>query len=379
MSFTKTRLVFSCLLFSIMVHLFFFYAWKMFGNYNFVAPVKLSQEVMVDLSKMNDTASRETDAVGQQEDDGEEDAAVVNNSASTSEENDDTASSTPERRQQELKPVVPDKDTSTNSSISSNVRPPEVLRRPVTNSSIHPLKIASEFLATKNEKLTYLISMFGLPVGSAELEAKNENGEIRITMRTKSNIAISSVFPVDNVVETRHIDGQFIITNIRQQEGSFKNDEEFSINLRKKRVTCLNHITGRSLSVTVPNDEVLDTVSGIYYLRNRQLQVGKNEILHIFDSETYADVPVEILRREKMRLPNFKEIDTVVVRPLQMTAGIFRRTGDVQIWLTDDEFKVPVKIVTTIALGTVTAELVSAESEPFENGDKKPISHEPKK
>jgi len=115
-------------------------------------------------------------------------------------------------------------------------------------------------------------------------------------------------------------------------------------------------------------DEALDTLSGFYYLRNRPLQVGKTEALHIFDSETYADVPVEVLRRESMRLPNFTKVDTVVVRPLQQTAGIFRRTGDVLIWMTDDAYKVPVKIVTSVALGTVTAELVAAESkDPQEN------------
>ena len=107
---------------------------------------------------------------------------------------------------------------------------------------------------------------------------------------------------------------------------------------------------------------MLDTLSGIYFLRNRQLQVGKTETLHIFDSESYADVPVEILRRETVRLPNFTTVDTLVVQPLQKSAGIFRRTGDILIWMTDDVNKVPVKIVTSVALGTVTVELVSAES-----------------
>lgn len=43
------------------------------------------------------------------------------------------------------------------------------------------------------------------------------------------------------------------------------------------------------------------------------------------------------------------------------TEGIFRRTGDVLIWVTDDQYRVPVKFVTSIALGQVTAELVSSD------------------
>lgn len=204
--------------------------------------------------------------------------------------------------------------------------------------------------------------MLGLPIGSAELEAKNENGEIRLTLRVRSNAVISNFYPVDDIVVTRHIDGKFILTAIKQLEGSFRSDEGFTINLRKKRVSWVDNMGGRYQTVAVPTDEVLDTLSGIYLLRNRELQVGKTETLHIFDSESYADVPVEILRRETVLLPNFTKVDTLVVQPLQKSAGIFRRTGDILIWMTDDVYKVPVKIVTSVAFGTVTVELVSAES-----------------
>src|SRR6185369_9837365 len=98
------------------------------------------------------------------------------------------------------------------------------------------------------------------------------------------------------------------MTKIRQQEGSFKGDTGFTINLRKKRVTWDDHIRNRSLTMTIPTDEVLDTLSGIYYLRHRRLQIHKTETLHIYDSETYADVPVEILRRETIHLPNFRKV-----------------------------------------------------------------------
>jgi hypothetical protein len=54
-------------------------------------------------------------------------------------------------------------------------------------------------------------------------------------------------------------------------------------------------------------------------------------------------------------------------QPQMKTAGIIRRTGDVQIWLSGDRYKVPVKIVTSIALGQVTIELISVESKQADN------------
>jgi len=228
------------------------------------------------------------------------------------------------------------------------------------------LQAGGAFLAAKYEKLTFQIMMFEVPVGTAELESKHENGETLITLRVRSNIAISSIYPVDDLVESRHVNGGFIMAKIRQQEGPFRSDELFTINPGKKRVTWFDNLSGRSLQTTVPTADVLDSLSAIYYLRNRQLEVGRTETLHVYDGETYADVPVEIMAREEMRLPNLTKVNTLVVRPLRKTAGIFRRTGDVLIWITDDSNKVPVKIVTSIPLGKVTAELVSAESTPHD-------------
>ncbi|HJV67227.1 MAG TPA: DUF3108 domain-containing protein [Geomonas sp.] len=227
------------------------------------------------------------------------------------------------------------------------------------------LQSVSDFLSSRYEKLSYQISMHGLPIGTAELESKSEQGITSITLRVRSNAAFSGIYPVEDLVETQHVGGLYIMTRISQREGSFSSEESFTINLRKKRVSWFDLKRPRSLVMTVPTENVLDSLSGIYYLRNRPLQVGRTESLYIYDSESYAEVPVQILRREKSSLPNFSEVNTLVVRPLQKTAGIFRRTGDLQIWLTDDAARVPVKIEAAIALGTVTARLVSAESKPY--------------
>src|SRR6185369_14024553 len=79
-----------------------------------------------------------------------------------------------------------------------------------------PLRTAGEFMSSKSEKLSYLITLLGVPVGSVELEAKNVNNEVRITLKTRTNTALSSIYPVDDIMETRHLGGNFIITKIRQ-------------------------------------------------------------------------------------------------------------------------------------------------------------------
>ncbi len=245
----------------------------------------------------------------------------------------------------------------------NSVQPPATTQTSTTGADSRNVPFnTGNFLSAAHETLEYRIQMFGIPVGSAQLEAHAKNGDTFISLHVQSNSTFSAIYPVHNVIETRHVAERYLMASVRQQEGSFKSDETLTINPEKMRVSWSDNLHGKQLKVTVPNREVLDTLSSIYYLRTRSLQVGTTETLHIFYGEKYAEVPVEILRHETVRLVNLTDVDTLVVRPLQKSAGIFRRTGDIMLWLTNDARKVPVKIVTTITLGEVTAELVSSKT-----------------
>ncbi|HXE95708.1 MAG TPA: DUF3108 domain-containing protein [Dongiaceae bacterium] len=356
---------------SVLVHLLVLVSLGRFGNYNFAAPVAPLQAAMVDLAKSGvdaapamGTDSRkivQTDSVAEGAiDDGTHDQAQGGEVS--------TPPAAPESQVEpkSLGPAVIGKEKT---DIIARISEPATAPQPVASRHIAaatalppPLRTAGEFLPSRNEKLSYQISMLGVPVGSVELEAKNENGEVRLSLRTRSNAALSSIYPVDDIMETRHIAGNFIITKIRQQEGSFSSDIGFTIFLRDKRVFWIDRTRNRHSNETIPNSEVLDTLSSFYYLRTRQLQAGKTEILHIYDGDNYAPVPVEILRREEVRLRNFNKVDCLLLRHVKQKE-IFRRTGDMMIWLTNDENKVPVRVETATPLGNVTVELVSAETQ----------------
>jgi hypothetical protein len=362
----KIRVLALCLTCSVLLHILPGIALTLFAKYDFGAPVKEPPVVSVELTG----APAEPVAEAEEPEPQEEPAAP------------------PEKHQEKLARALPAEPVPAKKS--TPVEEPAVTEpapaaapapaAPVANADVDPPRsrkvlprreravdtarrlVGSDFLSAQQEKLTYLVSMHGFPIGSAELEASQESGATTISLRMRSNAAISSFYPVDDLIETQHIDGRFIMTKIRQQEGTFKSDEMFTINLAKKRVAWVDFLQSRSQKLNLPVDDALDTLSGIYYLRNRQLEVGKTQVLHIYDSESYADVPVEILRKEEIRLPNLDKVSTLVIRPQQKTAGIFRRTGDLLIWMTDDAYKVPVRIETTISLGKVTAELISAET-----------------
>ena len=90
--------------------------------------------------------------------------------------------------------------------------------------------------------------------------------------------------------------------------------------------------------------------------------MGETVVLHIYDGDAYAPLPIEVVRREMIRLPNLKEIATLVIRPVPENKLKPSKMSNMLIWLTDDEKKVPVKVETSLPFGRVKAELMSAES-----------------
>ena len=339
-----------CLAVSLLTHLLLWRAAGFFGSYDFRKPVDYGfvavelpdvvQPAAVALPRSAPDNLPPPDTINTPVEESGEDSQTLNSGSIPT----PIAKPSPQPRSAQVSTPGP----------ASDSKPGDTLR---------PLN-SGAFLTTPYEKLTYQLRMLSIPVGTAELEAQNDNGNVVISLRVRSNAAFSNIFLVDNLVESRHVAGRFIMTTIRQQEGAYRSEQMFSINLNRKRVSFSDLISGHHSQQQIPSDQTLDTLSGMYFLRKRPLAVGTTELLHIFDSETYAEVPTEILRTEEITLPNLTRVTTLVLKPLQKTAGIFRRTGDILIWLTNDDAKVPVRIETSIMLGTVTAELISSESEP---------------
>lgn len=228
-----------------------------------------------------------------------------------------------------------------------------------------PLVQPGSVMSTKREKLTYSITTFlGISVGKAELEAVNDKGDLRITMRATSNEVFSTVYPVDINVETKLIKGNNIIARIRQRDGGGVSDFGFTIALRDKLVVWSDLKANRFGQEQIPVDDVLDLITASYMLRTKPLQVGTPVTLQVYDY-TFSTLPVEVVRRERIRLSGLGEVGALVVQPRFQQDGIFKKTSNMLVWLSDDEKHVPLKIETDIpVVGRVTATLIDSESEP---------------
>ena len=104
---------------------------------------------------------------------------------------------------------------------------------------------------------------------------------------------------------------------------------------------------------------VNDMVSAFYYARTLNYSNLKiNDRIHLenFYKNKVYDLDVKYLGKETITVPA-GTFDCLVVEPLVKEGGLFKHEGNIIVWLTDDEVKMPVKVKTKIVIGSVDANL----------------------
>ncbi|MBN1504626.1 MAG: DUF3108 domain-containing protein [Candidatus Eisenbacteria bacterium] len=97
-----------------------------------------------------------------------------------------------------------------------------------------------------------------------------------------------------------------------------------------------------------------DILSAFYYVRTVDLEVGRSvEVPCHADKKNYP-LEVKVHRRERVKTPA-GEFDCLVVEPLLKSSGLFKQKGKLTIWLTDDEYRIPVLMKSKIVVGSVSA------------------------
>ena len=213
------------------------------------------------------------------------------------------------------------------------------------------------------EKLIFDLTWTGVKAGTATVEIVNDKGRTRIISTAHSADWVSVFYTVDDRIESllRNEHAVSLIGlpenyRITLREGRHRRDKELFFDHANRQVTYIDHLGAEKKTFKI-NGKTLDPLASFYYIRTLKLDVGKSVYVDIFDSKKLWNVEVQVLRREKVKT-KLGQFDTLVIKPLMKSEGIFNRKGDMYIWLTDDLKRIPVKMETKVAIGSVTATLV---------------------
>lgn len=140
----------------------------------------------------------------------------------------------------------------------------------------------------------------------------------------------------------------------RIREGGYKRDAKAFFDQENQIAT-----TGKK-TLSTP-EYVHDIVSAFFYVRT--LDIGKfpkDTVFYLsnFVDDTTYTLGVKIRGKEvtKVDAGTFK---CVVIEPLVVQGGLFKSEGNILVWVTDDDRKIPVKVASKIPIGYVEAKLTS--------------------
>jgi len=208
--------------------------------------------------------------------------------------------------------------------------------------------------------LTYSFYKAGTATMSV-VEKKWVNGGECYHIRTtaKSNKFISAFYKVrdsvNSFIDIKGIFSRRIEKKLR--EGGYKSDRY--VDFYHDRLIALN--TKEKYAFSEIPLYVQDILSSLYYIRTMDLEVGKTE-----EIEAYADGKVYVLKvichkRETVKVPAGK-FTCLKVEPVLKSEGIFRQKGKLTVWLTDDRYKVPVKMTSKVVIGSIASKLASFQT-----------------
>lgn len=268
-----------------------------------------------------------------------------------------------------------DKKENNDEKVSENVKPenfPENTENTEKSSqsefSQENEKIQSEiknspFNRFINESMKFDIYWMGIYVGSAIVSVKGDSREITITSMVKSASFISNFYYVNDYAESKIEYGKPKHFKLVQAEGKYRGNKETIFDYNQKEIIFINHLKNNTIYHKGIDKVFMDVLSGFFYLRTLPINLKESVSIDIFDSNKFTTVQVQPIKEEKIELSNKKEIDAIVIKPLLDTEGLFKRKGDIIIWLSKDESKIPLKIETKVPVGRVTAELKEYKKE----------------
>ncbi len=225
-----------------------------------------------------------------------------------------------------------------------------------------PLRVVDNHAFQVGEKLEYVIRYGRIIAGNSSLSIPemvyfNGHPSFKIVSRAWSNKFFSKFYKVDDysesIVDMRGIFSWRFEKHLR--EGSYKKD---LIAIHDQ----INHVAYIDSSDTLKIPPfVHDILSAMFFIRTMDLAPGDTVYLDNQDNGKVYPLKIVIHRREKVKV-KAGTFNCLVAEPFLRTPALFKQKGRIVVFLSDDQYKIPVLMNTYIyvkgfSLGAVVSEL----------------------
>jgi hypothetical protein len=214
------------------------------------------------------------------------------------------------------------------------------------------------------ENFVYYIFWSGIRAGTATFDFEKEGEDTVITSNATSASLIALFYKVDDLARSiLYSNGYPREYTLKIREGRHRRDKATSFGIvsedGSQRVVYRNILDNEEAGFDL-EQPAYDPLSALYEIRKRPLKIGQPEYINIFENKKLWKTEVQVIKKERIRVPA-GEFDTIMIKPVLKSEGIFLKKGDIYIWLTDDDRRIPVMIQSKVTIGSFKVKLAQGE------------------
>jgi hypothetical protein len=246
--------------------------------------------------------------------------------------------------------LTPPPDTA---DITGSVRLPGQGQRVVLPASPRPFRTG--------ESLRFTVQYGFIHAGSAWLEVPDVHDwcghpVYRLVARAESNAFFSRFYRVRNRIESFwDVSGGFSRRYIEnRREGKYRQQNDIVFDADRNQAVYSDG------SVFPVPPHVQDALSSFYFTRTQPLPLGGSIVFHYHASKKSQPLMVKVLGRERVTTPA-GTFDCIAIEPILKAGGVFKSSGRLVVWLTDDSRRMPVLMKSKVVIGSVSVVLAEVK------------------
>lgn len=213
------------------------------------------------------------------------------------------------------------------------------------------------------EQLTYEISWLNITAGTAVMAVRDAGTDgnrplAKLVTTAQSSPFVTKFFPVDNRVESI-VDPATLLPErliFKRREGKKKEDFDYTFHQKEGTVTVIKGESTETLQIP-PGTQ--DVISCLYYARSSlSFKPGSSLTMNVHHDKKNRRLEARVEEIETVNGP-WGEVEAARVLVIMPFQGLFLNQGNVRVWFTNDDRRIPVRMKAKVIIGSIVADLVN--------------------
>lgn len=193
---------------------------------------------------------------------------------------------------------------------------------------------------------------------AAHLDTSEGRDLVRITTETRSNGIVRALYEFDNKAEVVIDRPTSRLQSVKESGGDPKRptDTEFVVNYEKHTAQFTDRVRPeRTNELALPEGDPIDLISALVQTRTWGLKPGEKRDAVVQFGRDFYELSIYAERYETVRTPlgKFKTL-LLVPRMDKDPKGVFKKGGEIKVWISQDATNLPVKMQLKLKVGAAT-------------------------